>query len=322
MKKIEIFELKLVYLALIIIHILFLFLNFTTKKCEHNDVSKLLNFSFRLFENEIITQKMKEFAGWELSIEQVYFINGIIRKMKPKRCLEIGVSEGGSSILILNSIKDLKGSILVSLDLNEYNYKKKNLKTGYRVKQFFPELITHNNWKLYTGNQPHIFLDKIQLKFDFLFLDTVHSMPGEVINLIEALPFLEENCTIVLHDTLYHLPKMRQGMYFRPSNIYLYTALQGYKIIFREKLSNIGAIMLFPNQENFYLNYFYLLLSPWQYLPKQIQCEELKKFIQKYYKEDIYIETFNLAYQTNKLFFERANSNNTYYFIKRNNSKN
>jgi hypothetical protein len=35
---------------------------------------------------------------------------------------------------------------------------------------------------MYTGKQPHIFLDKLNLKFDFLFLDTAHIAPGEIIN--------------------------------------------------------------------------------------------------------------------------------------------
>lgn len=252
---------------------------------------------------------MKESAGWELSIDEVYFLNGIIRKLKPKRCLEIGVSEGGSSILILNAIKDLKESNLISLDILENNYAHPNLKTGYRVKHYFPELVTNDKWKLYTGNQPHVFLDKIQKKFDFLFLDTVHAMPGEVINILEVLPFLEENCTIVLHDTLFQFLRMKDGIRFHPSNIYLYTSLQGHKIIMEEKLINIGAIKLFPNQKDFYLNYFYLLLSPWQYLPNEIHFEELKKFVQKYYQKDIYLDILNTAYQKNKIYLEKYKQN-------------
>ena len=44
------------------------------------------------------------------------------------------------------------------------------------------------------------------MKFNFLFLDTVHLTPGELINIIEVFPFLEENAIVVLHDVMYHLP--------------------------------------------------------------------------------------------------------------------
>ena len=57
-----------------------------------------------------------------------------------KNCLEIGVANGGSSILILNAIKDIKKSILVSLDLNDLMFRDSSKKTGYRVKEYFPKL--------------------------------------------------------------------------------------------------------------------------------------------------------------------------------------
>ena len=57
-------------------------------------------------------------SGWILDLNTVFFINRLIRKHKPKNCLEIGVARGGSSILILNAIKDLPDSRLVSIDLN------------------------------------------------------------------------------------------------------------------------------------------------------------------------------------------------------------
>ena len=76
-----------------------------------------INFDFIHYENEIITEKMQKKADWVLSYEQAAFINGIIRKKKPKNCLEVGVAKGGSSILILNAIKDIPNSKLVSFDL-------------------------------------------------------------------------------------------------------------------------------------------------------------------------------------------------------------
>ena len=73
------------------------------------------------------------------------------------------------------------------------------------MEKYFPDLVKNNKWKLYSGEQPHIFLDKLNLKFEFLFLDSAHTAPGELINIIEAFPFLEENAIIVIHDLIYHL---------------------------------------------------------------------------------------------------------------------
>ena len=219
------------------------------------------NFEYHNYERELITEKIQNFAGYELYDNEPYFLNGIIRKFKPKKCLEIGVSQGGSSIVILNAIKDDNNSFLISLDLNDNLYYNESLKTGYKVKKYFPELA-YNKWKLYTGRQPHIFLSLLKLKFDFLFLDTFHLAPGELINLIEVLPFLGDNAIIVLHDIMFHLPSLNyynpKSIKFHPSNIYLMTSLIGEKIIIHNSqkcLENMGAIILYPNQEKYYLNY-------------------------------------------------------------------
>ena len=146
---------------------------------------------------------IKKLLHYELSQKESYFLNGIIRKLKPKNCLEIGTSSGGSAISILSAIKDINDSILVSMDLNNKFYKNKSLNSGYRVETNFPNLA--NKWKLFTGNHPHKFLDKLKMKFEFLFLDTVHSSPDEIINLIEVLPFLKEKAVIVLNDINYYM---------------------------------------------------------------------------------------------------------------------
>jgi hypothetical protein len=226
----------------------------------------------------------------------VYFLNGLIRKIKPQYCLEVGTSRGGSAIVILNALKDIENSFLISLDINKYFYKNKTFKTGYRVKKFFPELT--NKWKIFTGKQPHQFLNELQIKFDFLFLDTVHSAPGEIINLIEVLPFLKDNSVIVMHDIIYHIQKKKN---FFPSNIYLFPLIFGDKILIKKKISNIGAVFLYNNQSNHYLDYFLLLLSPWQYMPNKKYINELYNFIKKYYKNDIYLQIFNESIKYNKI---------------------
>ena len=227
---------KKIILVLIIFEILLFLIYFIFKKSfKTKEKSYNLSFEYHNYERDIITERMKINSTWELKGNEPYFINGIIRKIKPKKCLEIGVSSGGSSILILNAIKDIKNSFLISLDIRKKYYKNENLDVGYKTKDF-PELL--NKWKLYSGEQPHKFLEKLNLKFDFLFLDTVHTFPGEIINIIEVLPFLEENAIVIIHDIIFHLYK---GKNFHPSNIYLFSELIGDKVfitIFFYKLIN------------------------------------------------------------------------------------
>lgn len=332
-KSIDIYKIIIVFLIILLLILLSLiFLIIKIKKKEINEIiykyesdfllnySKsnnsikniYLNYEFHNFERDKITKKMKKYSKWQLIKNEPYFINGIIRKFKPKKCLEIGVAFGGSAVLILNALKDINDSFLVSLDLNTNLYCNQDKKTGYVVEEYFKELVSDNKWHLFTGEQPHKFLEKLNLKYDFLFLDTVHLAPGELINIIEVLPFLEENAIIVMHDIMYHLPSNKyyspKEIKYHPIQIYLMTALSGNKVFIKDEekgVENIGAIFLNSNQKDYYLNYFLLLLSPWEYLPTDNQIEELRIFIKKYYKKDIYLNIFNRAIEENKIYINK-----------------
>ena len=269
-----------------------------------------IDFKYEDYDKEIISDKIKRYARWFLLPIEAQFINGIIRKNKLKNCLEIGVARGGSSILILNSIKDIENSVLVSLDLNHRVFNDPNRLTGYRVNKYFPELS--KKWKLYTGAQPHIFLEKLNIKFDFLLLDSSQVSPGEMINFIEALPFLNENAIVVIHDILWHFGSKPKIEFF-PSCISLLPSLYGDKVLLHRKdgsAANIGAAFLYPNQEKHYLEYFLLLLNFWEYIPKDEHINELRVFIKKYY-----INLFDTAVRENK------NANNRFMLYMNNSAQ-
>ena len=114
---------------------------------------------------------------------------------------------------------------------------------------------------------------------------------------------------------MYHLPTNNyyspREVKYHPSQIYLMTSLAGYKVIIEDKnkgAENIGAIFLNSNKEQYYLNYFLLLLTPWEYMPTKTQIEELRSFISKYYKNDLFLLLFNRAVEENKIYINNFNS--------------
>ena len=163
---------------------------------------------------------------------------------------------------------------------------------------------------------PHKILEKLGLKFDFLFLDTAHVRPGEFFNLIETLPFLNENAIIVLHDTMWHLKlamKMDKNLFnkkVKATQIYLFSSLVGKKIILQRNafnFANVGVVCLKERQEKYYLNYFLLLLNIWQYMPSNDQLKELRKFIINYYKSELFVKIFDISVHHNQIFFKNSN---------------
>ena len=52
---------------------------------------------------------------------------------------------------------------------------------------------------------PHKVLDKIKKKFNFVIINTSQTMPGEILSLIEIMPFLEDNAILVFPNIISHL---------------------------------------------------------------------------------------------------------------------
>ena len=72
-------------------------------------------------------------------------------------------------------------------------------------------------------------------------------------------------------------------------------------------IDNIGAVILHKNQQKHYLDYFLLLTTLWEYMPSESQINDLRLFIKKYYKEDIYFYLFNLSVEKSKKFLNKYN---------------
>ena len=256
------------------------------------------------YERQILDQIKHRLKGNLLNpIHELYFINGLIRKYRPTKILEIGVCSGGVSATILNAIKDIDEAKLYSCDLEKKHYTNNDFNVGYVARDNFPELL--GRWKLYTGNTTAAFIEEIGGNIDFVFIDTAHVMPGEVLNVIEILPFLKENAIIAFDDINYHMEiEKATKKYFHSCNNLLFSVLRGKKIIYNQKNnvtfynSKLGAIILDSNQQNNFFEYFYLLSNNWSYMPNKFEIDKIRELIKKYYKP-FFLSIFDKAVETN-----------------------
>ena len=85
-----------------------------------------------------------------------------------------------------------------------------------------------------------------------------------------------------------------------PPNFHLMTFLNGDKIILKTSQNYFLILML-------YLEYFFSLISFWDYMPTDSQIKDMKNFIIKYYKDDFLVKIFNKAVSFNKAFFKKFN---------------
>lgn len=238
-----------------------------------------------------------------MDLGEFSFVNGLIRKYKPKKILEIGVCSGGMSAVILNAIMDIKNAFLFSCDLETKHYLNSKFEIGSVVKKNFPELL--KKWKLYTGNTTAKFIEEIGNNIDFVFIDTAHVMPGEVLNMIEIFPFLKKNAIIVFDDIEQQAKKkLFEVPDFYPCNNLLFSVLRGKKIIYNQKNDNtfkfrkLGAIILDDEQERYFFEYFYLLSNNWSYMPNKFEIDLIRKLVEKYYKP-YFLSMFEEAVELN-----------------------
>ena len=209
------------------------------------------------------------------------FLNGLIRKIKPKKIVEIGVAYGGTAALILNAINDINDARLFSIDINKNCYRMISKETGFIVKERFPKFL--KKWKIYTGGLTSEFIEKIGNEIDLVYIDTMHVTPGEMINFLEILPFLKEEAYVVLHDTFlmyYRNAIIKEIKNFSNNQILCYARGELILPSYDNNTfsTNIGALKLSKNQKKYYYQYFLILGTQWQYLPSDRELEILKNF--------------------------------------------
>jgi len=229
-----------------------------------------------------------EYNKNEMTPKERGFLNGIIRKTKPKNIVEIGLSAGGSTCVILNAISDMDGAKLYSFDYCEFWYRggeKSGLKTGFLVERIVPEQMS--KWELHTGGVPckHFgFLPKDGI--DVAFIDTAHHNPGEFFNILEILPYMNKNGIVIFHDTAYHILNAL-GI----TNCVVINTLKGKRIHLKTEytvgLPNIAALVLDDITSDVNWALFTNISLPWAYKISEEDFVELYKHYGKFYSPEM-----------------------------------
>ena len=249
--------------------------------------------------NELIVKIRELQDEIEINNDERKFLNGLVRKYKPKKIVEIGVSAGGTAVLMLNAIKDIPESKLYSIDRSETWCVLASRKTGWLVKEKFLELMV--KWTLFIGNTAE-FTEKIGNNIEFVYIDTVHQTPGEMLHWLEILPFLKEEAIVVFHDIyLMFAGSVYQKTLLNYSNNQLLCYIRRQLILpsYGDKpfSRNIGALKLDKNQKRYYKQYFLALGNQWFYKPDEKDLEILRSYFKKYYGDKL-VEIYDDAVET------------------------
>lgn len=132
---------------------------------------------------------------WNITWQQGVFLSNLIELKEPKTILEIGTSNGFSTLwLTLNSLEDSQIHT-IEIDEKRYNIAKTNFKEAKT------ETITQH-----LGDAFEILpkLKEKKLKFNFIFVDAAHQFYRKLLDRLEELNLLEEDYTIIFDNVSTH----------------------------------------------------------------------------------------------------------------------
>jgi len=231
----------------------------------------------------------------EMTREEREFVNGLVRYHKPKKILEVGISAGASSLILLNAGADY-GAQVHSVDYAEAWYQDYSKKTGFLVGEQAPDLAA--KWNSYIGTISARFMDQIGSDIDFCLIDTTHCNPGEFLDFLMVLPYLKEDAIVVLHDVGIHTVNYRDENFDMLTTCsVLYSVLRGKRLLpsrtSQEFFANIGAVKLTPTSRDDLWAFFNLLTLPWinkwsnwNYLLPE-EWSYLEQFVARHYPIDL-----------------------------------
>ncbi len=234
----------------------------------------------------------------EMSYMQSAFVCGLIRQYKPKKIVEIGVASGGMTAVILNCIEILQlNTEVFSIDLAIDFYRDNTKKTGYLAEEYKSIVKKDTKHILFSGKYAVECLETIGKDIDFLILDTVHSLPGELLDFLACYPYLKNGAVVVLHDIA--LNHHKAGMEGIATEVLFQVAATKKILNFEDGgYPNIGAF----EKDNFLREYiekiFSTLTMKWNYLPAQEELCLYKNFYRKYYSEEE-LQWFEIAVRLN-----------------------
>lgn len=225
----------------------------------------------------------------EMSNDEIWFLKHLLKKYKPKKIVEVGISAGGNTVNLLQW-KD-NDAQLFSVDIAIQWYQDNTKLSGWMA----DELDVKDKWKIYRGYDYLDVYKEIGNDIDFIIIDTVHFMPGEFLTFLTALPQLKDGCIVVFHDI--HLNILRiSGDKFKEFDIAAHcTGLLFGGVSSSKKwslksnfISNIGAFIVDSSTRENIKDVFHLLCSAWHIFPNELNLKGYLEYIHDNYPIECY----------------------------------
>ena len=235
----------------------------------------------------------------EMTVSEMGFLCGLIRDKKPGKIVELGVAAGGTTAVIIKCIEKLGITPkMYSVDLFESYYRGNGQQTGYIAKEDIERYQISVNHEFKLGRYLPEVLPDIGGNIDFLVMDTVHRLPGELLDFIAVLPYLKNGAVVVLHDVSLSHHNSSGYPYCLATEI-LFLALSGQKYLQNEtEYPNIAAIQINEDTRKNVIDVFSALTVTWDYCPDDKERDIYRRWYEAHYSEEL-LRMFDQAVSMN-----------------------
>lgn len=250
-----------------------------------------------------IYDKFSQYKGYcEMSEFEQAFLCGMIKNAHPKKVVEIGVSAGGTTAVILNCLAMLGEDVrMYSCDLNKTYYRDSSKLVGFVAEELKPYILDREsgqakvNHTILSGGYAPEFLPEIGKDIDFLILDTVHWLPGEMLDFIACLPYLKKGATVVLHDVSMNVTINNDAI----ATKFVFDTVVADKYIMKTEdrpceFPNIAAFKITNDTYRYIRDCFSSLTITWSYMPKPAEFKLYHEFYLTEYDKDL-VEVYDKA---------------------------
>lgn len=236
------------------------------------------------FEPIDIFQKIGERKS-ELSDQDLGFICGLIKEKRPEKIVELGVSAGGTSCVIMNCLEKLGiDSKVFSVDVSYTYHYDTSKRCGFQIDDAAKYLHHMENHVLMLGKSIAQVIEKIGHNIDMLILDTIHYLPGELLDFLICLPYLSKDAVIILDDLIFaHTGENTNAI----ATKVLFDLLVGEKVFPSGDgaCPKMGGVLLNEDTRKYRSNYFSGLLMPWWYPLGPDDMETYRGVLERHYEK-------------------------------------
>ena len=222
----------------------------------------------------------------EMTDGEQRFINGLIQYYRPENILEVGVSVGGGTVNLLNSLEGTEG-VLYSIDSATRYYRNADLPVGHYAIERYSDML-NNKWHLITGKDPVSVMETICQNFDFCVIDSEHRHPIETLNFISILPWLNDGAIVVMHDTSLFTMRWEPAYLNMLAPRLLLSVVCAEKYIpglpgWNKTVSNIAAWQVNADTRKYCQNLFDILYLPWDVGIPTETCKSISAIVEKHF---------------------------------------